>query len=62
MAEEKKDAVKKPIEKDKKTIKPAGGEKDELSESDIEKVAGGSLTLASDGCGCIALPPTYQEK
>jgi len=39
MADEKKKA----IEKDQATIKPSGGKKDELSEKDLDKAAGGAF-------------------
>ncbi|HMD83095.1 MAG TPA: hypothetical protein VKO18_00175 [Terriglobia bacterium] len=37
------------IEKDRETITPAGAKKDELSEEDVEKVAGGGHYPQ---CGC----------
>jgi hypothetical protein len=45
MADEKEKA----IEKDQETRKPAGSLKDELSEEDVEKVAGGGPYRQ---CGC----------
>jgi len=47
MADEKEKA----IEKDQETRKPAGSLKDELSEEDIEKVAGGTGVGLHCGCG-----------
>jgi hypothetical protein len=35
----------KPKAKDKKTIKPAEGKKDELSEKDLSKASGGALFI-----------------
>ena len=40
MAEEKEKA----IDKEKKTITPAGANEDELSDQDVEKIAGGMRT------------------
>jgi hypothetical protein len=42
MAEEKEKA----IEKDQETIKPAGAKKDELSDEDLKKAAGGGVNVA----------------
>jgi len=44
MAEKKEKAIK----KDQETIKPAGSKKDELSEEDLKKAAGGALTFGRE--------------
>ena len=57
MAEEKEKA--KAIKKDQGTQPPAGAQKDELSDEDFDKVAGGDAGNTSNCCGMATLCPKH---